>query len=354
MSFNGNKLDAPESSALKSLSAQYGMPCPTEAYFRTSDGASLRYAHWQTSASVRRGCLLFLNGRTEFIEKSMETYAVLVQSGLDLWTLDWRGQGLSERALADPQKGHIENYQIYLDDLSQFVQEITDLPGADGQKLLLGHSMGGHLGLRFLHDSPGLIDQAILLAPMIDITVNRFPLPRLNRMLKRLGFAESYALGTGGFKPIFQNPDDPADNGTTKDYQSLIKAYESLSQDPARRAIVEGMVRDNPVLALGGPTSSWLDASFRSIEVTMAKGYAEEIETPVLILGGGRDRTVVNAQLEKMTTRLPKSEFRLVEAGAHELLMETTDIRQEVFDAFGAWTGIELDTTLRPDRCLSA
>lgn len=354
MPFNGNKLDAPESSTLKSLSAQYGMPRPTEARFLTGDGASLRYAHWQTSAPVQRGCVLFLNGRTEFIEKSMETYAVLVQSGLDLWTLDWRGQGLSERALADPHKGHIEDYQIFLDDLSQFVQEITDLPGVDGQKLLLAHSMGGHLGLRFLHDHPDLIDQAVLLAPMIDITVNRFPLPQLNRTLKRLGFAERYALGTGGFKAIFRNPDDPTDNGTTKDYQDLIKTYEGLSQDPGRRAMIEGMVRDNPALALGGPTSSWLDASFRSIEITMAKGYAEKIETPVLILGGARDKTVVNAQLEKMAARLPTSEFRLVEAGAHELLMENTDVRQEVFDAFGAWTGIELDTTLRLDRGLSA
>jgi lysophospholipase len=342
----------PPLSELVSLSAKHGMARPIEACWTTKDGARLRYAHWQTPKPNRLGSLLFLNGRTEFIEKAIETYAVLVRSGLDLWTLDWRGQGLSERALDDPHKGHVLDYQTYLDDLDEFVRDVTDLPRCDGKRLILAHSMGGHLGLRYLHDHKGLFDKAVFLAPMINIVVNREPLRAINRMINVLGFGESYALGTGRFKPIFENPDDPNDNGTIEDYRRLLSSYEELSRDPRTRAEIERYVRDNQALALGGPTSAWLDATFRSINLTLEPGYPESIQTPILLIGGGRDRTVVNADQERLANRLPHGDFRLIESGGHELLMECPIIRKEVFEAFSAWTGVELE--LMPDQSLSA
>ena len=342
----------PPLSELVSLSTKHGMPRPIEAYRTMKDGTRLRYAHWQTPKSTRQGCLLFLNGRTEFIEKAIETYAVLVRSGLDLWTLDWRGQGLSARALDDPHKGHVLDYQTYLDDLDEFVREVTDLPSCGGKKLILAHSMGGHIGLRYLHDHAGLFDKAVFLAPMINIVVNREPLRAINRMINVLGFGESYALGTGRFKPIFENPDDPRDNGTVEDYRTLLSSYEELSRDPQTRAEVERYVRDNQALALGGPTSAWLDATFRSINLTLAPGYPESIRTPILLIGGGRDRTVVTADQKRLADRLPHGGFRLIESGGHELLMECPTIRKEVFEAFSAWTGVELE--MMPDQSLSA
>ncbi len=345
-------LEAAPKSELANLSTRYGLPCPTEAFWKARDGARLRYAHWKSQAVPRRGSLLFLNGRTEFIEKAIRSYAILVQSGLDLWTLDWRGQGLSERPLADPHKGHIADYQTYLDDLDQFVREIAELPDSQGKTLLLGHSMGGHLGLRYIHDHLGIIDSAVLLAPMIDIPVNRAPLRGLNRIIKWLGFGNSYALGTSRFKPIFKNPADPSDNGSIEDYRALLPRYEELSRDPAMRAEVEHYIRDNQALALGGPTSTWLDATFRSINITLAPGYAETIETPVLLIGGGHDLVVVNAQQKRLAARLRRSKFQLIKQGAHELLMECPDIRQEVFTAFSVWTGVEIQATL--DQSLSA
>lgn len=337
--------DLPSPSTLVSLSQDYGLPKPTEAFFAASDGVKLRYAHWQTVDLPRKGVLLFLNGRTEFIEKYVESYADLVRGGLDLWTLDWRGQGLSARALTDSHKGHIDDYQTYLNDLDRFVREVTDLTATEGPVFLLAHSMGGHIGLRFLHDHPGLFERAVLLAPMIDIPVHRLPIRWLNRTIKQLGFGESYALGTGRFEQIFNNPGDPGDNGTAEDYLTLLAKYEGLSQDPARRAILEAMVRTNPALALGGPTSGWLDATFQSILVTMAPGYAENIETPTLFLGGSRDRIVANLAIEAVAARLPEGTFRLLADGAHELLLENDDLRQAVFQAFSDWTGAEIKTS---------
>ncbi|MGI9493840.1 MAG: alpha/beta fold hydrolase, partial [Geminicoccaceae bacterium] len=326
--------DGSPPSDLVSLSTEHGLPRPMEAYWTTKDVTTLRYAHWQTAKSTRLGSLLFLNGRTDFIEKTIETYAALVRSGLDLWTLDWRGQGLSARALNDPQKGHVLDYQCYLDDLDQFVREVTDLPTQSGKRLMLSHSMGGHIGLRYLHDHPGLIDKAVFLAPMINISVNRESLRAINRMINVLGFGKTYALGTGRFKPIFENPEDPNDNGTIEDYRALLPLYEELSRDPRLRAEAERYVRNNKALALGGPTAAWLDATFRSINLTLKPGYPESIQTPILLIGGGRDQTVMTADQKRLADRLPHGDFRLIESGGHELLMECPVVRQKVFEAF--------------------
>ncbi|MGI9489604.1 MAG: alpha/beta fold hydrolase [Geminicoccaceae bacterium] len=333
-------------SALADLSAKNGLPAPDEAYFTAGDGARIRYAHWRTSNERRQGSVLYLNGRTEFIEKTLDIYGILCRNGLDVWTMDWRGQGLSTRALADREKGHIADYQYYLDDLHHFISDVTDLPAPSdgrGKTILLGHSMGGHLGFRYLHDHPGLFDAAVFSAPMIDISVNKAPLRWLNAAIVGLGFGEGYALGTSGFRPIYSNPDDPADNGSIDDYRRLIGRFEDLSSDAEKRMEIERLLRENPALALGGPTAGWLDATFRSINLTWTTGYAEAIETPVLIVGGGRDRVVITARQEMMAKRLPNGRFHMIDKAAHEILVECDDVRFDFLERIAAFADIRLE-----------
>lgn len=329
-------------SHLITRSVARGLPRPVEAYMTAKDGAKIRYAHWRTPKAESQGVVLFLSGRTEFIEKAIDSYALLIESGFDLWSFDWRGQGLSQRSLADPHKGHIDDYQTYLDDLEQFIHDISDLPARHDKKLILAHSMGGHVGLRFLHDHPGLIDAAVLSAPMIDISVNKPSLRRLNHLISRLGLGKNYALGTGPYRPIYENPADLRDNGTIDDYKRLVETYQDLSRDARKRAEIERHVRENPNLALGGPTAAWLDATFRSINLTWTAGYAEEIATPVLMIGGGRDTTVVTARQAEMTKRMPKGAFCLIEEGGHELLVECDDVYRQFFDALRRWADVDI------------
>lgn len=334
--------DAPPST-LHELSARIGLPEPSEGHLTAADGAQLRYAHWPAPKDKRQGAVLYLNGRTEFIEKTMAAYAILNRSGFDVWTFDWRGQGLSSRALADPGKGHITDYQLYLDDLHQVVTEVTDLRDGQGKTILLAHSMGGHLGLRYLHDHPGLFDAAAFSAPMIDLAVNRAPLRALNAVIVKFGFGDRYALGTGPFRPIYENPEDPADNGDPEDYRRLIGSFEMLGSDAKKRMEIERLVRDDPALALGGPTAAWLAATFRSINLTWSPGYAEAIETPVLMVGGGHDRVVVTARQEAMAKRLPNGRFHVLDKAAHELLVECDDVRFAFFENVAAFADVRID-----------
>ena len=92
----------PEGASSESLSAK--------------DGTRLRVARF-TPASARRGTAVFLNGRKEFIEKYFEAIGDLLARGFAVATMDWRGQGLSDRALPNRHKGHVAHFDLYIDDL---------------------------------------------------------------------------------------------------------------------------------------------------------------------------------------------------------------------------------------------
>src|SRR5205085_2153687 len=79
---------------------------------KTPDGVALRFARWSPPEG-RKGTLLVLPGRTEFIEKYFEVVAELRARGFAVAMVDWRGQGLSERALKDPHRGHVASFAEY-------------------------------------------------------------------------------------------------------------------------------------------------------------------------------------------------------------------------------------------------
>ncbi|NJO38497.1 MAG: alpha/beta hydrolase, partial [Rhizobiales bacterium] len=299
--------------------------------------------HWPAAEPGRQGSVLYLNGRTEFIEKTVDACAILGRSGLDVWTVDWRGQGLSTRPLADAHKGHVTDYQLYLDDLDRFVREVTDLTARRGRIIMLAHSMGGHIGLRYLHDHPGLFDAAVFSAPMIDIAVNTAALRWLNAAIVGLGFGERYAPGTGRFRFVYANPEDPSDNGEIEDYRRRIDAVRILTHDVGKFREIQRLLRANPSLTLGGPTAAWLNATFQSINLTWSPGYADAIETPVLMIGGGRDRVVVTARQEALARRLPNGRFQRIDQAAHELLVECDDVRSAFFQALADFAAVRID-----------
>ena len=79
------------------------------AMLKTPDGVTLRAARWPPPPG-RKGTVCLFQGRTEFIEKYFEMVRDLRARGFAVATLDWRGQGLSERALRDPFKGHVDSF----------------------------------------------------------------------------------------------------------------------------------------------------------------------------------------------------------------------------------------------------
>ena len=83
----------------------------------TPDGTRLRIGHWPSDNGGNRRIVL-CHGRTEFLEKYTETIGELAARGFEVWSMDWRGQGAFDRALKNPHKGHIDQFESYIADLA--------------------------------------------------------------------------------------------------------------------------------------------------------------------------------------------------------------------------------------------
>ena len=86
--------------------------------------------------------MVVLQGRAEFIEKYFETVRDLRARGFAVATFDWRGQGLSDRALSDRHKGYVRNFSNYITDLEAMMEQVV-MPDCPPPFFALAHSMGG-------------------------------------------------------------------------------------------------------------------------------------------------------------------------------------------------------------------
>src|ERR1044071_6980190 len=94
-------------------------PVPEDAVsgtLKTPDGVELRFARWPPPPG-RKGTVCLFQRRAEYIEKYFETVRDLRARGFAVATLDWRGQGLSDRPLSERRKGHVRNFAEYANDL---------------------------------------------------------------------------------------------------------------------------------------------------------------------------------------------------------------------------------------------
>src|SRR3974390_1944946 len=132
---------------------------------KTPDGVTLRFARWAPPRG-RKGSVLRLQGRAEFIEKYFETVRDLRARGFAVAAFDWRGQGLSDRLLANRQKRYVRNFSQFPTDVGAMREQIV-LPDCPPPIFALGHSMGGAIAIRACHDGSRWFERVVLSAPMI-------------------------------------------------------------------------------------------------------------------------------------------------------------------------------------------
>src|ERR1700728_681475 len=162
---------------------------------KTPDGVSLRFARWQPPAG-RRGTVCVFQGRGEWIEKYFETVRDLRARGFAVTALDWRGQGLSDRALSDRHKGYVRDFSEYDRDLETFMREIV-LPDCPPPLFAIGHSTGATVLIRAAHQGHRWFDRIVLSAPMIGIAfVTSVAIAGgIVRTLRYAGFGSMYVPG---------------------------------------------------------------------------------------------------------------------------------------------------------------
>lgn len=294
-------------------------------YYTSGEGISIRYHRWQITKSPPNGTVILLGGRKEFLEKYSETAGDLNRIGFDVYSFDWRGQGLSARVLPDRSKGFIRDYDEYLQDLQVFFD--TVIPAKTRRPIyFLAHSMGGHLALRFLHRCRTEIDGAVLSAPMIDIRTDPYP-----RWLVRLLI--QMALKVGRHDAIVPGSRERSE----RDWHFK---GNPLTSDPQRFQAEKRALKANPDLIVDAVTFAWLAATMDSIDILKTPGYLEAITTPVLIVSAGADRVVSIKAQQEVCARLPNCRLTMIPASRHEILMETDVIRAKFWKLFKNFTGI--------------
>ena len=140
---------------------------------KTPDGAELRFARFPPPPG-RKGTVCLFQGRAEFIEKYFEVVRDLQARGFAVATLDWRGQGLSDRVLADRRKGHVKDFAEYDWDLDAFMKQVV-LPDCPPPFFALAHSMGGAILMRALAHGRRWFDRAVMSAPMLEVRIPGSP-----------------------------------------------------------------------------------------------------------------------------------------------------------------------------------
>jgi len=261
-------------------------------FMATSDNQFIRYGIWYSHKENKKGSVILLNGRTEFMEKYAETIRELNRRGFNVYSLDWRGQGLSSRMLANRHKGFINSYNIYINDLNIFVSKIVQ-PDAVMPLAILAHSMGGHIALRFIHDHPEIADKIVLVSPMIDILTTPLPgwfVRLITRIAIKAGMDHTYTIGSGDY--------------TVEKFNG-----NRLTSDPERFKDGIQAIAANPDLALGGVTYGWLSATFESIDILVEPGFAKKITTPILTVSAGFDRVVSIKDQKTICSLMPNCRF---------------------------------------------
>lgn len=323
---------------------------------------AIRYAHWTPPPGSRTGVVVHFNGRTEFIERNIYTYRDLLQRGFEVWSFDWRGQGFSQRRLPDKQKHDIDSFDTYVRDAGYLIGHVARVREAGGSKVLLAHSMGGQIALRYLLETGNaqVFDHAVFSSPLLRIPGDWYARP-ISRLLRAIGLGSAGAItrpaqwkgdflpgeaaamlagGTAGhaFRDARETTQYSHDLGKVADINCLVEA--SIDANGA----------DQPDLRVAAPTNDWLHAALESTDRVMQQ--ADRLRTPLLIVRAKPDTAVDNAGqdafAERVRTQLRRDNrpqaFRMEDIGkgvgleaGHELLLEVEPVRRRFFELFDAF-----------------
>ncbi|TIT20169.1 MAG: alpha/beta hydrolase [Mesorhizobium sp.] len=301
-----------------------GNPLPENAaggFFTTRDGKKIRYGLFAAVARPMKGTVVVLTGRNECIEKYFETIRNLADRGFGVATLDWRGQGASDRMIGDRQRGYVQSFFDYTGDLEQFFEEIV-LPDCRGPYYILAHSAGAVIALLAAPSMANRVRRMVLIAPFFtvpDLPVSAKTVRRICSLFCLLGLGRLYAAW--GPRPK----------------ESVPFAINKLTSDPARYRRNTLIYETYPQLALGGPTIRWLKAATEASLIVSDPDFMAKIQVPLLMIAAGADQVVSTRAVEAYARHLRVGSLVMIDGARHEILQEADLYREQLLAAFDAF-----------------
>ncbi|WP_394132594.1 alpha/beta fold hydrolase [Shewanella maritima] len=272
--------------------------------FTAKDGVELAYC--VASHPNNKQAIVISNGRVESYLKYQEIIFDLFHQGYDVYAIDHRGQGLSQRMTTNPQQGFVYDFNEYVDDLELFIDEQVR-PKQYQHLHCLAHSMGSAIATLLMAKQPKWFSSAVFSAPMfgIQLPVHKNIIIWLANILNTCRrqdelYKANYIIA-----------------GT--DYQPDSFAKNKLTHSQARYHVYRDLYEANPQIQLGAPTNQWLLEAIKAADecVLLSAG----ITTPRLILQAEAEKIVCNKSQDAcLNVNCSKV---IIKDAFHEVLIET-------------------------------
>ncbi len=243
------------------------------------DGLLLNFYHWEPDNA--KAAIVISHGWSEHAGRYRALVDWLNEQNYAVYALDHRGHGKSEG-----KRGHVRRWTDYAQDL-ELLRSIIKYE----KQYLLGHSMGGMIGILHSLEYPEQFSAMALSGPAADLSI---PIPKYKQIL---GNTMSSWLP----RLTMTNDIDPC----------------VVCSDPE---VVADYVADP--FTHGKVTARWFSEYLKTVE--RVKLDATLIRTPIAIWHGEGDSLVEPWVSEEFFNRLttPHRKRTIVEEALHEILLE--------------------------------
>lgn len=279
-------------------------------FFEGAGGVKIAYEIFPAKAA--RGAVVVLSGYSESYVFYTDLIADLTKDGLDVYVMDHRGMGRSERPLKNRQIVHVVDPADYGRDVDRFVDDVVT-PSLRGLPLFLfAHSTGALVAVDVMQRRPELFRKAVLSTPLLRLNTGSWPEAVAYGVVAAadaLGFGEDYAIG---YKDAVLDSYTFESNKTTHSVE--------------RFAIKRRDYELNPELMMGGPSNHWVRAMM-TWAAALAPGYGR-VKTPVLMFQAGQETFVSNEGQDAFCAAAPHCRKIRFEDAYHELFREAEAVRE--------------------------
>lgn len=282
------------------------------SYFQGVDNNRI---HTISLLNGNQKAIVISQGRNESVFKYKEVAYDLASQGYDLFLIDHRGQGLSERFGGDQFRGHVEKFQDYIEDLNHYVSTL-ELDKKYQNRYLLSHSMGGAISALYLEQNRHPFQAAVFFSPMLSINLGAIP----HFLAKAITASSASVCGWFSDTACYSPGGGPYE----------VKAFEGndLTSSQARFHSSQHDFNARPATQLGSPSMRWVANSITATEKAIEN--AHKITIPLLILQAGSD-TVVSAEGQKAffdnLTYCKFNQLLIIADAKHEILLERDALR---------------------------
>jgi len=281
-----------------------------QTYFTTTaDGVQLRVLLAEPPAATTTApSIVFCPGRTEFVEKYLETVADWVQKGHAVLVLDPRGQGLSDRLTTKRNRSFVHTFDQHVSDLVHVVQEFQSrLPQPH---IAMGHSMGGTVVLQCVAKQLWTPAAVVCTSPMLSLLDLQSP------WLRGL-------LCTGASIGLAKKKLPNSKRRLSTEFDG-----NRITQDPVRHARWTEL-QQNEALFSRYLTFGWIRAALRGIRTCRKGVQQQQLRVPTLLIAAGDDRIVDTRQTVELCRKATMVECKVVPGAQHELLLEQDVYRNQ-------------------------